>query len=201
MNHPNSNRAGASTTACWRRVDQPGHDTARLQPLGNGWLLTGAAVFLSATGPALVNYGVKLAHDWTTLAGTVRGFRGKQEFELTVVRDGEDWTINGQPQPAVRGLLDLDFQFTPATNLQQLRRLNLTVGQRADCPVAWLQEGASELAVLPQTYQRLDEFRYGYDASAVGYQATLIIAENGFARVYPDGWEFENEPGRNADRR
>ncbi|HEX2099988.1 MAG TPA: putative glycolipid-binding domain-containing protein [Candidatus Synoicihabitans sp.] len=178
-------------TACWRRLDQPGHDSARLVERAEGRFLSGVAVWLSETGPAALSYQVELAPDWTTIADQVHGFIGKAALDRTIVRRGLDWTLNGIPQPTVAGMLDLDFQFTPATNLQQLRRLHLEIGERAECPVAWLQEGASELTVLPQTYHRLDRHRFAYEASSVGYRSTLILAEDGFARVYPDGWELE----------
>ena len=48
------------------------------------------------------------------------------------------WTLNGQNMPGLRDCIDLDFGFTPSTNLLQLRRLALECGQVADAPAAWL---------------------------------------------------------------
>jgi uncharacterized protein len=182
-------------TAVWRRLDYPGHDSCRLKPSdgGAGWRLEGAAVFRAQSGPALLRYTVQLARDWTTQAGTVRGYVGNREIELRIERDLTGWRMNGRIQEAVRSTVDLDFQFTPATNLQQLRRLNLSVGQEAECPVAWLREDANDLVVLPQTYRRLDELRYEYRAPTLDYQATLLLTSSGFAQDYPTGWTMEND--------
>jgi hypothetical protein len=179
-------------SAIWRRLDEPGHDAARLQETDRGWLLDGTTVYLSHEGPALLNYSVQLAKDWTTLSGNVRGFLGGQGIDVLITRDENGWTLNGQPQPAVRSMLDLDYGFTPATNLQQIRRMNLKVGDSADFPVAWLVTGASTLVVLPQTYRRLSETEYAYEAPTVPFRATLVIPEDGFAQDYPEGWIIES---------
>lgn len=43
--------------AIWRRTDEPRHDVVELKQTDLGWLLNGAAVYLSDAGP----------HGWTTL--------------------------------------------------------------------------------------------------------------------------------------
>ncbi|RWM99983.1 MAG: hypothetical protein EOR84_08395 [Mesorhizobium sp.] len=180
-----------SLLAIWRRTDEPGHDAAQLKQTDLGWLLNGAAVYLSDAGPAHLDYTVQLAEDWTTRSGSVRGFIGPLSVDLTIIRDEIGWTVNGQRQPAVQSMVDLDYSFTPATNLQQIRRMNLKVGDKADLPVAWLVAGASSLVVLPQIYHRVSETEYIYEAPTVPYRATLLIPEAGFAEDYPDGWVFE----------
>ncbi len=183
--------------AIWRRTDEPGHDVVQLGQTDIGWLLKGAAVYLSEAGPARLDYTVQLAEDWTTTSGTVHGFIGPQTVDLTIIRSEIGWTVNGKRQPAVRSMLDLDYSFTPATNLQQLRRMKLKVGDKADFPVAWLVAGASDLVVLPQTYHRASEMEYAYEAPTVPYRATLLIPDAGFVQDYPDGWISE---AGNADR-
>lgn len=186
-----------SLLAIWRRTDEPGHDVVQLTQTDLGWHLNGAAVYLSDAGPARLDYTVQLAEDWTTKSGSVRGFIGSQSVDLTIIhnetgiRNETGWTVNGQPQPAVQSMVDLDYGFTPATNLQQICRMNLKVGDKADFPVAWLVAGVSSLVVLPQTYHRVSETKYIYEAPTVPYRATLLIPEAGFAQDYPDGWVFE----------
>ncbi len=143
-------------TALWRRLDVPGHDAARLEAHAGGHTLTGCAVFVSGGQPAALRYRVDLATDWTTIAASMHGFVGSRPVAAEIRRDTSGWTLNGEQQPDVEGLTDLDFGFTPATNLQQLRRLNLAVGKEADLPVAWLDAGATSLTRLAQRYRRLD---------------------------------------------
>jgi hypothetical protein len=86
---------------------------------------------------------------------------------------------------------DLDFGFTPATNMPQMKRLNLIVGRSGDLTVAWFDLGKPALEALPQHYKRLDASRYAYDSSRHGYAGTIELAETGFAKVYPGLWELE----------
>ena len=176
--------------ALWRRLDTPGHDAAQLVRGDEGWLLRGSAVFLHETGPAFLTYGVRLDRDWRAMRARVHGFISDRKIDQLVTREEEGWTINGEKIAGLSHLIDLDFGFTPATNLPQLRRLALRPGERADAPAAWLDAGASSLQELPQSYERLDDDRYRYEAPSFGYDAVLEIAANGFVARYPQLWEM-----------
>lgn len=93
--------------------------------------------------------------------------------------------------PALGHCLDLDFGFTPATNLLQLRRLALQPGQAADAPAAWLDVATGTLRRLPQRYERRTEYSYWYEAPSVGYAGLLEILPSSFIRRYPGLWEAE----------
>jgi hypothetical protein len=93
--------------------------------------------------------------------------------------------------PNVGRCLDLDFGFTPATNLIQLRRLALDDGQIADAPAAWLDVSSATLELLSQRYERRGEGAYWYEAPSLGYAALLEVAPTGFIHRYPDLWEAE----------
>jgi hypothetical protein len=87
--------------------------------------------------------------------------------------------------------VDLDFGFTPATNLLQLQRVALAVGQVADVPVAWLDVSAGTLTVLPQRYERRSATTYWYESPSANYEGLLEVAPTGFIRRYPGLWEAE----------
>ncbi len=87
-------------------------------------------------------------------------------------------------------MVDLDFGFTPATNMLQLSRIALKPGQRADFPVAWLDLDSVSLIELPQIYERRSEATYWYAAPTVPYQALLEIAPSGFVQSYPGLWRL-----------
>ncbi len=94
--------------------------------------------------------------------------------------------------PNIGNCVDLDFGFTPATNLLQLRRLALDEGQAADAPAAWLSAlPAGSLELLPQRYERRTAATYWYEAPSVGYAALLEVAPTGFILRYPGLWEAE----------
>ena len=179
-------------TAFWRCLFTPGHDSAALVPALVGWHLNGMAVFQGDDGPVAVNYTVEIDENWLTRRGSLRGFAGGQRFFHTIERKEDGWTLDGKWN-GLAELTDLDFGFTPATNLQQLRRAALEIGQRAGFSVAWYDIGKEKLVNLPQIYERRDETHYWYESPTVNYEAMLEIDASGFARVYPDLWEMEEQ--------
>jgi uncharacterized protein len=101
------------------------------------------------------------------------------------------WTLNHNIIRDLEGCIDLDFGFTPATNLSQLRRMALEIGQAADLPVAWLDVTAGTLASLYQRYERRTTNVYGYEAPRFNYAAQLTVRSSGFVSDYPGLWEEE----------
>ena len=144
--------------------------------------------------PACLAYEVACDRAWRRV-GAVRGRIGDDPVEYVVVRTaGGIWTLNGAPGAGLDNLADLDFGFTPATHLQQLRRIGLTVASGPQVPVAWL-DTTGGLVRLPQRYERRTESTYWYEAPTVGYAGELVIGPDGFARRYPGLWEGNEAVG------
>ncbi|MFC4765090.1 putative glycolipid-binding domain-containing protein [Dyella koreensis] len=181
-----------TVTAMWRRLDAPGHDVASLIQSDTGWLLRGTAIFLHQLGPASVEYSVDLDPVWQTRRGRVRGYLAGNKFDHAISREIDGWYLDGVLSAGTTLLCDLDFGFTPATNLQQLRRLALAPGRAAELSVAWFDIGATSLVTLPQRYERRGEASYWYEAPTVPYEGLLDIATNGFIKLYPSLWAMES---------
>jgi hypothetical protein len=115
----------------WRRLDAPGHDACRLERNASAWQLDGAAVFRHEGGRiAQLHYRVRCDLHWHTQWGMVRGWLGDSAVELSIARDAHGhWKLNDEAVPDLSHCVDLDLGFTPATNLLQLRRLNLSQGE------------------------------------------------------------------------
>jgi hypothetical protein len=94
--------------------------------------------------------------------------------------------LNGRACPAVAGCVDLDLNFTPATNLMPLRRLDLPVGETAEVRSAWLEWPRGILSVLTQRYTRRSATEYDYEADLPG--STKFT---GVLRVEPRGWVLD----------
>jgi len=176
--------------AAWTRLDRPGRDAALLQPSDGGWLLRGAAAFDHESRSAAVAYQVEVDARWQTKRGIISGFLGDKTIKHDIWRDDAGWRLNGLRVDSLEHLVDLDFGFTPATNLLQLSRIALEVGQRADVPVVWFDLDSASLIELRQTYARRSEASYWYEAPSVPYRALLEIAPDGFVRSYPGLWRL-----------
>jgi uncharacterized protein len=180
-------------TMLWRRLDVPGHDACRLDLHGHGWSLAGTAVFRDAAGIARLDYEVATDAAWVTQRARVRGWIGVRRIDTPIERSRAGvWTCAGAVMPAVAGLHDVDFGFTPATNLLHLRRTALAVGAAADVPVAWLDAGDAELCPLPQRYERRSASTFWYESPTTSYAALLELAPNGFVAEYPGLWRAES---------
>ncbi len=175
--------------AFWRRLDRPGHDAASLRPSGDGWRLSGAAVFLHEEGPACLAYCVEVDGGWATKRGTIRGFVGDRAVDHDIRRDEGAWSLDGVAVEGLGRLIDLDLSFTPATNVLQLKRAAPRLGQRISLPAAWFN--LETLTELPQTYERLGETTYRYTAPSVDYEDSLEVSQCGFIEIYPRLWRRE----------
>jgi len=179
-------------TILWRRLDAPGHDACRLTAIVGGWRLEGTAVFRHELGVARLDYALECDTGWRSRRGTVVGWIGRARVAHALERTPEGaWTLDGTLAHAAAGAPDLDFGFTPATNLPAIRRIALPVGGAADALAAWLDLGAGTLDLLPQRYERRSAMTYAYEAPRFGYAAVLEVAPVGFVLRYPGLWEAE----------
>ncbi|MGH9797728.1 MAG: putative glycolipid-binding domain-containing protein, partial [Candidatus Polarisedimenticolia bacterium] len=158
----------------WRRLDRPGHETARLVPEGSGWGLEGAAVFAHHGRPCRLDYRVVCDAAWRTLSGRVTGWVGDREIDVAVAADAEGrWTLDGQDRPRAAGCIDLDLNFSPSTNLLPIRRLGLPAGGEAMVRAAWLRFPGFTLEPLDQRYRRLDASTWRYESGGRRFTADL----------------------------
>lgn len=179
--------------ALWRRLDVPGHDVCALVTDGTGYRIDGVAVYLDARGPARIEYAVDCDGAWQSQGGHIRAAIGPSRQELRITRHATGvWTLNGDAVAGLYDCVDLDYGFTPATNLLQTRRIGLGVGDAADVPAAWIEPPTLALTRLPQRYERIADDRYRYDSPTAGYHETLEMHDSGFVRTYPGLWVLES---------
>jgi len=183
----------STSTILWRRLDVTGHDACRLIEEPGGWRLEGTAAFHQDGTLACLAYEITCDRDWRTQEGFIHGWIGERSLDFRLARSSDDvWTLNGQVIPQLKGCLDLDLGFTPATNLFQIRRIALGVGEAADVRVAWFDERASTVDTLYQRYERRSEDTYWYTSPRFGYSGLLRVNALGFVEKYPDLWEAES---------
>lgn len=188
-----SSPVGASIL--WRRLDVPGHDAATLAEGPAGAELRGMAIFRDDGRPTALRYYVRCSDQWHTAEAHVRGWRGAEPIDLHIGRDPQSrWSLNHIACPAVTGCMELDLNFTPATNLLPLRRLELAVGLMAEVRSAWLEWPAAVLRPLVQRYTRESVGTYHYEADLPDgdtFAGTLHGDSFGWVLDYPGLWQAE----------
>ena len=178
----------------WRRLDLPGHEIAWLEPLDDGWRLSGTAVFADDRGPSKFDYLVSCDSGWRTTAAHVAGAIGDLKIEMRVSVDANRrWYANGAECPTVRGCIDIDLGFSPSTNLLPIRRLGLAIGEEAPVSAAWLPFPSFAFELLPQIYRRDGERTYRYESRGGAFVRLLDVNAAGFVTRYPDFWEEDTK--------
>lgn len=176
----------------WRRVDKPGHESARLVPRAPGWHLVGTAVFAHEGRPCRLDYRVVCDARWQTVSTVVAGWVGSDAVEIELSVDAaRRWCVNGAEHPAVAGCVDVDLGFSPSTNLLPIRRLDLAVGAAAEVRAAWLGFPSLALEPLPQVYHRRAAQAYRYESAGGRFVRDIEVNAAGFVTSYPDLWEIE----------
>jgi hypothetical protein len=174
----------------WKRLDSPGHDACRFTKLPEGWMIQGAAVFDHDGQPAHLMYRLICDPDWISQHASVTGWVGDRTLEISIQRQrGGHWSVNGSVDEALGGLLDIDFGFTPASNTNALRRLDLKPEEEVATVFVWLDTESWTMRPLPQTYRRLRADAYDYASPQHGYRATLLVDEIGTVTSYPGLWK------------
>jgi hypothetical protein len=176
----------------WRRLDTPGHESARVFYQADSWNLQGTAVFSHEQLPCRLDYRIVCDSGWHTRQAKVAGWVGERliEIELTVSSD-QRWLLNEKDSPEVAACIDLDLNFSPSTNLLPIRRLNLAVGQEREVRAAWLRFPNFTLEPLAQLYRRIDGTTYRYESGEGSFVTDLSVNEAGFVIRYPNFWETE----------
>jgi hypothetical protein len=152
----------------------------------------GTAVFAHNQQPCRLDYVVVCNAEWQTLSGRVAGWVGNETVELELSVDSvHRWRLNGIECPAVAGCIDLDFGFSPSTNLLPIRRLGLAIGQQAEVQAAWLRFPGFTVERLAQLYRRLDVATYRYESAGGKFVTELQVNEAGLVTGYPSFWQVE----------
>lgn len=177
----------------WRRLDLPGHDSARLERSYGAWALVGSAVFTHEDRLYHVFYNVDCDDAWRTTRARIAGYVGDEAMEVTLEADEAGrWRLNGRECPQVEGCVDVDLSFSPSTNLLPIRRLRLEVGESAEVRAAWLRFPGFELEPLEQRYTRTAEDTYHYESGGGTFVRDLTVNEAGFVTNYPELFEEDS---------
>lgn len=175
----------------WRRLDMPGHESARVYGDPDGWYLDGASIFLHDGKPCRLEYLIQCDPDWQTTFVTIDGWVGDEVVEVEMSASEDGWYFNEEEVAGFEGCADIDLNFSPLTNLLPIRRLNLAVGESRKVRAAWLRFPSFELEVLDQIYTRVDAKTVRYERLDGQFSAELKVNDAGLVTEYPGFWTLE----------
>jgi hypothetical protein len=182
----------ANQTILWKRLDQPGHESARIFVKNSNWNLAGTAVFGHERLPCRLDYLIECDNNWRTRHARVSGWVGTALVSVEIrVDSAQRWHLNGRDCPQVMGCLDIDLNFSPSTNLLPIRRVNLAIGEEISVQAAWLRFPSFELELLPQIYRRVGESTFQYESAGGNFKTELQVNEDGFVFDYQGIWMEE----------
>ena len=101
---------------------------------------------------------------------------------LDIVRDGEQWRIDGALRDDLRGCTEIDIAATPFTNTLPIRRLQLAIGEERAIAVVYIKPPALEISWMNQRYRRIDALNWAYSG---GGDYTITVDKDGLVTDYP----------------
>lgn len=196
MNEMFSDASSTYAAIAWRRLDRPGHETASLTRVTDGWRVSGVATLIESGRPCRLEYDIDCGAGWMTQGCRIRGSLGESAVAIDVARSAKgEWSIDGIVASSLDGCEDIDLGFSPSTNLLPIRRLRLAVGSRATVRAAWVRFPELTCEVLEQAYTRLAPERYLYESAGGTFRRELIVDAAGFVLDYPGLWLAEDQSG------
>lgn len=174
----------------WRRADGSGLERFELCAADDGWLFRGTILAMDGGRTFEASYRLSCDDRWRTRGAQVSLRANGSERELALTAEGGRWLVDGREHPALRGALDVDLAWTPATNSLPIRRLSLPIGARSGSIVAaWVRFPELTVEPLPQEYERLSESRYRYSSRGGAFVAVLEVDRHGVVHDYEGLWQ------------
>lgn len=138
-----------------------------------------------------VTYDIELDATWRTRRAIVTGRSRSSCRERLLEADSHGgWCVDGAPDPALSGCLDVDLESSSLTNALPVHRLGLGVGDAAQVPAAYVRALDLTVERLEQRYERLDcsqdgHHLYAYEAPAFSFACVLEYDDAGLVMAYP----------------
>jgi uncharacterized protein len=180
-------------TVLWKRLDEDWVERCTVLRGGRRrsatWILDGTVIGSSEGVPLDIRYAVLCHEDWATAEVAITAMIGNRVRELEVVNEKDRWFVDATESPDLRGSIDADLGFSPATNTLPIRRLGLSVGDSSEIQTAWVRFPELTVEPFPQRYTRLAERIYLYESLTSDFKAQLTVDELGLVVEYQGVWE------------
>jgi uncharacterized protein len=157
------------------------------------FILKGTTILLKQ--PSIIRYLVECDKCWKTRVAQIRQEREGKVNSLALRTNAEGiWFEGKAPLTLATGLLDIDFEFSPATNTLPINRLNLNEGESKEVDSLWIRSESLKTERLRQRYSRLDLTHYKYEVLSFDFESIIEVDELGLVVNYGNLWH------RNAEK-
>jgi hypothetical protein len=185
-------------TGLWRWIKGTGLERFELLQIAHEWVLRGTIITLAKIGPVEapveapleIRYEVVCDNAWHTKRADISLRDGAADRVLRVdLKDGQ-WHENGRTNEKITGCIDIDLQWSPATNTIPIRRLGLAVGESSGVlKAAWVRFPDLTLQLLSQEYQRTSERSYRYTSGGGSFVADITVDQDDLVVNYQGFWQ------------
>lgn len=190
-----------ATEYLWRSLDTAGFEHVRVDRSHPGWDVYDSMLVRVHDGEVRRG-GYTLIVDKSFRTLEVR-IMAEQEpgsmaaLHLLASGDGT-WTDADERRiPSLDGVIDVDIQWSPLTNMLPIRRLDLVPGEEHNIAVAYIALPELALSRMEQQYTRVNDSTVRYASATRGFERDLSVDEDGvvidypgiFVRSFPEGAE------------
>jgi hypothetical protein len=171
----------------WQGLIAPSMERCILGTSADGFELSGLILQAHEETPFVVRYRVEVDAGWRTRNVEVELEDGGQR-RLNLTADGAgNWSRDGQGFEEVAGCIDIDLEWSPATNALPLRRLGLAPGETRPVTAAWVRFPSLDVERLQQSYERLADGYYRYRSGR--FTADIAVDDDGMVLQYGVNWK------------
>ncbi|WP_066375335.1 putative glycolipid-binding domain-containing protein [Herbidospora mongoliensis] len=170
--------------AAWRHVDaRNGFEVVFFTVSREGVRAHGSTSAVEDGEPWHVEYDITLDPSWRTRVARIRNRTPAGENVLLIESDGAGhWTVNGEPQPFLDGVHDVDLESSAMTNAFPVHREDLPA---FDAPAVYVRAVDLRVERLEQHYTRTGDLSFDYASPAFGTFCRLDYDPSGLVVNYP----------------
>jgi hypothetical protein len=144
-------------------------------------------IVVSSTQSYRLTYTLNWDSRWSIRSARTAVTGAAGEAELILSHDGNGLWQNsrGVNLDELTGCDFIDIWPTPFTNTFPIRRLDLSIGERREIRVAYVEAPELSLTAVTQAYTRISDRVYRFESVGDGFQSDIEVDEAGLVVEYP----------------
>ncbi|MBX3067824.1 MAG: putative glycolipid-binding domain-containing protein [Cryobacterium sp.] len=165
------------TTVSWVGLEVDSSETCTVSEFEDGvWV---ESTVTASFGECI--YSLRADEHWNFRSLTIQIGSRKLEIEF----DGTLWKVDGLERHDLYPAREVDIAVSPMSNTLPIRRLGLTIGERAAITTAYIAVPELSVQAHPQSYTRLTDHTYRYESRSSSYQNVITVDDFGLVVSYP----------------